>query len=265
MLSTRRFVCRNRITGVSVGLCLPWLSGCWRPAAPSPCELERGLVWFFPGVGGGNYLIERPYRALRDGGVGSAIRVHAWWRPFGTLLNLCSYRDNRAAAAKIAADITAYAREFPGRPIDLLGYSGGGGMAIMTAEALPENVRVRNVVLVHPAISARYDLTETLRRVDGRLVNFYSRLDWWTLGLGTSLFGTMDRKFTCSAGMCGLDLSRAVPDEALRTRVVQDSWGRDDLAQLHLGGHPGILGYRWNRAFVAPLLRSGLEDAPPDE
>lgn len=198
--------------------------------------------------------MEQPCRALRDAGVKSAIRVHDWSKLLGTVVNLVSIQQNRADAERIASEIAAYEAEHLNRPIDLLGYSGGAGMAVFVAEALPDGVRLRNVLLAQPALSPDYDLTPALRRIDGRLVNFYCASDVVLLGAGTSVLGTMDRRFEPSAGQGGFRLERAVSDEALRPRVDQRAWSLKTLRSGHVGGHFGILGYEWNRQHVAPLL-----------
>lgn len=217
-------------------------------------EYNRGLIWMFPGVEGGAWILADPYRALRDAGVSSAIEFHDWTPLFGTFDNLMSYERNRHDAARVAVHIAQYAREHPAAPIDLIGYSGGGGMAVMVAEAIPEDVAIRNILLVQPAISREYDLSRALRPVRGKLVNFYAPSDWFILGAGTSTFGTMDRKFGPSAGKDGFVVERAVPRAELRPHFEQRCWKWDDLAIGHAGTHASIISYAWNRRVVAPYL-----------
>lgn len=232
------------------------LPGCWSPPEVTLDQLDDGLVWMFPGVEGGPWHMEQPYRALRDGGVTAAIRIHDWRNPLGSLANLADEAKNRADARRIAEQIAEYQRERRAAPVDLVGYSGGGGVAIMVAEALPDGVQLRNVVLVQPAVSPDYDLAPALRNVSGKLVNYYSWGDWLVLGLGTATFGTMDRRFTASAGMIGFDVAKAAAEPSLAARVQQHEWSPAALDAGHLGGHLGLIGYEWNRRFVAPHLRS---------
>ena len=137
-----------------------------------------------------------------------------------------------------------------------MGYSGGGGLAVMVAEELPEGVRLRNVVLAQPALSPDYDLTRALQRIDGKLVHFHSPHDWLILGLGTRVFGTMDRTKTSASGKNGLDLARVVQDPRLRAKIEQVRWNAGMLGTGHWGGHTGILSYGWNKCCVAPYLLS---------
>ena len=142
----------------------------------------------------------------------------------------------------------------PEAVVDLVGYSGGGGLAIMVAEVLPEGVHLRNVVLAQPALSPDYDLCPALSRIDGKLVNFYSPYDWLILGLGTRVFGTMDRQEVASAGKERFDLRRAVRKPELRGKVEQRGWELRQVADGHFGDHFSILSYWWNRRHVAPYL-----------
>lgn len=224
--------------------------------APAPA-----LVYLFPGVEGGPTLMKPAVKALVDGGVTAEVRVHNWKRLFGVIANLVSHADNLRMAARVADEIRQYRSLNPDATIDLLGYSGGGGLAIMVAEALPEEIGIRNIVLCQPALSPDYDLTAALRRVKGRIIHFYSPLDVAILGVGTKVFGTMDRKFVASAGMNGFDESKAVSDPDLRDKLIQCRWSGKEFRSGHWGGHLAILTYRWNKARVAPCL---LADLPGD-
>ncbi|MBL8880127.1 MAG: hypothetical protein JNG88_13495 [Phycisphaerales bacterium] len=248
---------------ITLSAILAALAGCWRPPTPTPQQLDHGLIVLFPGIEGGPWQVEGPTRAFRAAGVKSAIIAHDWKRFARTLANLIDYENNRKAAGRRAAEITKYALDHPGRPIDLVGYSGGGGLAIFVVEALPDDprVRVRNVVLAQAAISPGYDLRPALRHMDGVIVNLYSRLDKAVLGLGTELFGTMDRVHSRSVGEIGFDIDRAAPDDALRARVIQRGWSPDDETLGHNGGHLDIVARAWNRVVIAPYLtdsQSGL-------
>jgi len=216
---------------------------------------ERGLVCVLPGIGGGAWYLNQAYQAYRDAGVDSAIIIPEWPTPFYTAMkHLQDYEANRAHAARIAEQIVAYRQREPKSPIDLVGYSAGGGIAVMVAEALPEDIHLRNVVLVQSAVSPKYDLDALLRRVDGELINLYSPLDWFVLGWGTNTFGTVDRAHTESAGKIGFDVPVAVTDEKLRAKVVQCPWAAGMMWTGHFGNHASILGYAWNRKYVAPYL-----------
>lgn len=226
--------------------------------APTLSEIQlqerEGLIWMFPGVEGGPLALTDARRAFRDAGVKSRIRTHDYGRPFGLFANLMAYDSNRRAAKDIAAQILEYRVKHPDAPIDLVGYSGGGGMAVMVAEAVAEDVRLHNVILCQPAISPAYNLSEALRRIDGTLVNLYAPNDWFMLGLGTSLFGTMDRQYVSAAGKVGFTEPLILDDPVLGAHFQQQKWTPDLISKGHGGMHTGILTYGWNLNTVAPWL-----------
>ncbi len=228
--------------------------GCGNPETPVDRLCGEHLIWLFPGVEGGTWSMSNVARAIRDAGITADIRIHDWERPFGVIRNLTALERNRRSAEVIAHWIAQYHKLHPKASIDLVGYSGGGGMALMAAEALPSTTHVRNVILVHPAVSPSYDLTPALRRLDGLLINFWSELDVVMLGMGTSLFGTMDRRHGASAGMRGFDPDAAVSDPTLRSRLVQHKWTWREAHAGHIGLHLCILLYEWNRQYVVPYL-----------
>lgn len=230
-------------------------TGCFKAPAPTMMQEQRGLVWMFPGIGGGAWYLEGAYRGFRDAGVDAEICINEWDTPFYNALgHLTEIAENRRQAAAAAEKIEKYWHDHPGARIDLVGYSAGGGMALLVTEALPPDVRVNNLVLVQAAVSPTHDLTTALQRVDGHIVNLYSEFDWFVLGLGTGALGTVDREHVASAGKNGFNLDVAVPDEALRVKVEQHRWGPEMIWVGHLGNHASILLYAWNKKYVAPYL-----------
>ncbi len=192
---------------------------------------------------------------LRDAGVTAEVRVHPWKRPvYDVLGHLQDLETNRAEAVNVARMLGEYRRGHPAARIDLVGYSGGGGQALLVAEALADDVRPFNIVLVQPGVSPTWDLTTTLRKIDGQVINFCCATDWFILGAGTKVFGTIDRKKVAAAGKNGFDVAAAVPDPAQRERLVQRPWTREMLRRGHIGNHLSMMLYAWNREYVAPYL-----------
>lgn len=207
------------------------------------------------GIEGGALSMVLAKQAIIDAGVPGEVRVLEWGMPLGGLNNLVEYDRNRHVARKLVQELVEYRRMRPRGPINIVGYSGGGGMAVMLAEALPESVHVRSVLIVQGAVSRDYDLTRVLQHVDGRVVNFYCPSDSVVLGMGTQVWGNMDRGKGPAAGKDGFLLDLAVPNPALRAKVVQVAWTQEMMRSGHFGGHVECLGYQWNRDFVAPWLK----------
>ncbi len=225
--------------------------------APTEAELERGLVVLLPGVEGGGWVMGAAAAGLRDAGWDGAIRVIAWGRrPLGTFHNLMSHEKNRAEARDIAEEIAEYRRAHPHAPITLAGLSGGAGMCLFIAEALSEDVMLDRILLIAPALSPTYDPAPAAERCRRGIVSFYSDLDWLMLGVGTSTFGTIDRRFGTAAGKVGfLDDNGRLRNEPWLTQI---GWCENWLRTGHYGGHLGGLCRKWARDILAPhIARDG--------
>jgi pimeloyl-ACP methyl ester carboxylesterase len=212
------------------------------PASPS----VTGRLLILPGVGNTRFhladFVERARRRLP----GFDVEVRAWGVPFMTLHNLRAHERNAETAARIAAEIAAWRREHPRERFYLVGYSGGGGMATLITSALPDGVAIDRLVLVAPAISPGYPITErVLPHVREFMANFASGLDL-QVGWGTRTFGTIDRQNTASAGATGFTLE----DE----RLLQYRWSADDRPYGHHGNHWSYLNRRWQDAKLLPAL-----------
>jgi len=215
-----------------------------------------GVVWLLSGVEASPWFLYGAVRGLRRAGVPAEIHTFRWQIPLISIGNLFFPRRHRRRVTVLAERIRQYRKQHPAASIDIVAYSGGGAAALWLAEALPQDVRLRYVILVHPAVSPRYDLTQALRRVERRLVHFASLTDRFFLGLGTRLFGTMDRVYGDSAGRIGFDIEAAIPDARLRARFEQRMWDASMYERFgRIGNHLRVLTPAWNREYVAPYLR----------
>ncbi len=237
------------------GLALP-LGPLWAVRQPTVNEqrLADGLVLVLPGIEGSGPVNRSIAAGLGDAGVPAAIRVHDWTTGLWPLLlfHLRARRRNRRQAQALAGFIVRYQDAFPGRPVSLVGHSGGGALAVWTLEALPPDRTVSTAVLLGPALSPAYALGPALRKVQRGIWHFYSPLDLFLLGLGTLLFGTVDGRHAFSAGLFGFQPPRGTPAEAdlYRQRLHQRCYRPAMARRFHLGGHFG-----WaNRVFVAETL-----------
>jgi len=236
-------------------LVLSGTCGCFRLPAPTLHEEDLGRVYVLPGVNSATNNYGDPYRAFRDAGVDCAVHISEWDSfTYDMLKQLTDHERNVARAQRVATEIVEYRRAHPDAPVYLVGYSAGGGIAVLIAEALPDDVHLENIVLVQSAISPRYNLSRVLAHVDGRIVCFYSPLDVFVLGLGTGALGTVDRQHTASVGQRGFDVEAAIPDTAQRSRLIQQSWEPSMVWSGHLGNHLSLFSYAWNRKYVAPWL-----------
>jgi len=201
---------------VCVGVCVAAASGgCGGTGQPyvTPERLDRGLVVVLTGIHGRLWLSESICHGLDQGGVGQAVEM-CDWTYHGALLpfyNLGAVERNHEEAQRIAGRIAAYQKDHPGRPVTLVGYSGGGPLAVWTAEALPPGVQLEGIVLLSAPLVPEYDLRPALAASRKGIVSFHSAKDTLYLALGTIVFGTMDKQHRVSAGNLGFSDPRAAP------------------------------------------------------
>lgn len=218
-------------------------------------DASRGVIVMLPGVEGGAWQLAEARAGLVKAGITDDLVAVDWGvRPFGSLINLTDIDANRRRARSMADEIAQHSRSHPGQPIQLVGFSGGGGLAKLIVDALPSDVMLDQVVLIAAAISPEADLTQTLAHARRGVVSFYSPQDTIMLGWGTRTMGTIDRSKSDSAGYVGFKS----PNGALRVqeRLKQIPWTPEWRRLGHDGGHIGWLSKAWAAEVLAPILRS---------
>jgi len=240
----------------------PWDS----PNLVLPERLDQGYTLVLPGVGGDSTLDHGIILGLKDADVRSAVELHNWTtgsrQPIDDLRSL---EHNRAEAQKIARKILLYQERYPGRPVHLVGYSGGGGVAVLALEALPPGHRVTSAILLAPTLAFDYDLQRALSRTEQGIRNFYSPLDAPILGLLTLAIGTTDGRHTLAAGVVGFQAPQsldAAQRQAYQARLAQQEYQIDMLWDGHGGGHFGWSSRTFVARHIAPLV-DHVPAAPP--
>lgn len=243
------------LLSLAVAACAP--VGCNSQPYMTEERLERGLVILLTGIEGRSPLNEAICRGLGEAGVNYAIKLEDWTSPVGPLLNLRMEMRNRDKAEKIARRITLYQWEHPGRPVFVVGQSGGGAMAVWVAEGMPSGQKVDGVILLAPALAPDYLLDMSLKRVDRGMVNFYSARDWMLLGIGTTVYGTMDGSHTSSAGRVGFDVPRAGSYRPITfEKLLQIPWTEQMSRSGHTGGHLSTGSASFIAQYVVPFLET---------
>jgi pimeloyl-ACP methyl ester carboxylesterase len=218
-----------------------------------------GLVLVADGVGGLDLAGTGLQHMAARAGLGYAVKVVPWGHGFGRWhRDLTNVQNHTKQAAAMAEEVRAFREGHPGRPVFLVGKSGGTGLIVRTLELLPEGA-VEAAVLMAPAISPRYDLRRALSAVRRELVVFWSPLDVFILGVGTALFGTIDRVRGVSAGMVGFRVPSGLDEEGKRlyARLRQVRWSPGMLRTFNFGGHVGPDNPAFLRKYVVPLLHPG--------
>ncbi|MGA2266512.1 MAG: hypothetical protein ABSH10_08805 [Phycisphaerae bacterium] len=228
-------------------------------------RLNTGLVIILPGIEGESALNQDIRRGLLNGGCPYAITIYHWGRPVplaGPLLNQMDILGNRIEGKEIANRIVAYHKSYPDRPVYVIGHSGGGGIAVFAAEAMPKDASLSGVVLLSASISSAYDLTHALSHCRQGILNIYVTSDVGLLIIGTTLAGNVDGIRGPAAGAIGFDRpsSRASPEKAMAyQRLFQMEMTTDDEEG---SAHGSTTRHHFITSYVLPWLTAATWPPP---
>lgn len=228
----------------------------------TPERYAQGLVVILPGIEGRSTANLNIAYGLDEGGVQSAIEIRDWGTPIpgGFLINLTDLERNHQEAEALQARITDYQRSYPGRPVHVIGHSGGAGIALLAMEKFAYDQKISSVILLAAAVSPRYDLRDAIRHTENGVYNFHSPFDRILLDIGTRMFGTMDRSHDASAGVNGFELpyqADKAMEAAYQAGLHQVKWNSSMLARANDGGHFGWTARPYVAQDIAPLLKTG--------
>jgi pimeloyl-ACP methyl ester carboxylesterase len=162
----------------------------------------------------------------------------------------------REQGKRLAEVVLAHRRQDPATLIYLVGHSAGSGVVLSAVESLPADA-VERIILLAPAVSAHHDLRPALTASRRGVDVFYSKADWWYLGMGVTLTGTADRHWDPAAGRVGFEPSACRPEEApLYEKLRQYPWQENLSWTGHKGGHYGAHQPGFLKAFVLPLFEA---------
>src|SRR5262249_5913006 len=200
-----------------------------------------GLVIVADGVGGLDLCGTALRYVMGAMKIPYIVRVVSWGHGFGRWhadLTNAANRDLRAR--EIANAILQFREEHPTCAVFLVGKSAGTGLIVKALEHLPENT-VEAAVLLSSALSPTYDLAPALSAVRREMVVFWSPLDVIVLGLGTCIFGTIDRIKSVSAGLVGFQApAPGNPARDVQYQKLRQVRCRIEMATTgHLGAHAG--------------------------
>lgn len=239
-------------------------------AAQAPSRYDHGIVFILPGIEGASLLNTSLAVGLENARIRSAIEIFDWTTgiPGNFLWNLSDLERNRRKAAQLAERITDYKNRHPNGVVSIVGHSGGGGVALLTLEALPPAPIVDNVVLLAPAVSPQYDLRKAMRRAKHGIYHLYSPFDVGLLGVGTTLFGTVDRNHGPSAGAVGFERPAGMSMEEwdrIAPFLHQIRWSPELVSYGAAGDHAGWSTVWFAEKYLAPLIETGRPPAAKPE
>ncbi|MBN1555629.1 MAG: alpha/beta hydrolase [Phycisphaerae bacterium] len=167
---------------------------------------ENGLVVILPGIEGESEFNHNIRQGLASAGCFRAMPIYNWGAPIpgvGLIINQTNVIGNRIAGSNIAKMIEKYQDNYPGRPVYVVGHSGGGGVAVFTAEGMSQGRKIDGLVLLSASISGDYDLSKALGNCKNGILNVFNPDDTALLGVGTAIMGNVDGGHAASAGLNG--------------------------------------------------------------
>jgi hypothetical protein len=203
-------------------------------------------------------------RGLQEGGLDAEMRPYDWTKRdpgLSALLATDMHKTETQHVTKMLADLR---QEHPDSRITITCHSGGAGIIVWALEALADDVKVENVMLLSPALSPTYDLSKALRHVRGKMYVVYSPYDVAVLGIGTNMFGTIDGVKTDASGKVGFAKPQAA-DEREYEKLVQVAYDAHWVKLGNIGDHIGSMARPFARKILAPLLLKGELVKLPDE
>lgn len=217
----------------------------------TPERLDEGLIVVLTGIEGRGMINGEIARGLDAGGVDCAIEIYDWTSWMGPMVSLMDQTKNRRTALLLAQRLEAYQKAHPGKPIVLVGQSGGGAIAVWTAESSKAGL-LDGVILLNVSLSRRYNLRPALSQVTRGIVNVHSSNDWAFLGVGTTLAGTMDGLHETSAGKEGFTVFTPAPK--IYDKLIEIGWSQEMIASGNFGDHITGAGAWFVKKYVAPWV-----------
>jgi pimeloyl-ACP methyl ester carboxylesterase len=237
------------------------LLGCARMMNfPSAEHRSHGYTLVLTGIEGAHIGHACFVSGLKSGGVSSEIEIVDWTTgtPALMLFHLRAENRNRRRADQIAAKIVEYQNQYPEQPVNLIGHSGGGGMTLLTLEALPADHTVNCAILLAAAISPDYDLRSVLPKADRGIWNYSSLVgDSPLLVAGTTAFGTIDGRHSPAAGAIGFRcpcIANAADRRLYAEKLFERPYHPRMAINGNLSGHFGPMNPLFARNELAPIL-----------
>jgi hypothetical protein len=236
-------------------------TGLPQPMPDREARMKRGYIYYLDGAGGGTAK-KNWSEGVKDGVLAAGYRgageMFSWETGQGMIKDQEeSVARGRAKAKELALEIQKREAAYPNAPVELLGFSAGTAIAIFALEALPESVKVQNVVLLGASISRDYDLTKALKHVRGHFYVYTSTHDEM-VGFLMKFTGSADRKRNDpGADITGFVLpagANAATRKLYAQKIVTIKWTKELEADGDYGHHFDNIKMAFIRDHVAPLL-----------
>lgn len=195
-------------------------------------EAERfGKVFYLDGAGNWGYGSSDVPEGLRQAGYRGDVEIFIWTMSFNPLVDQLNIAGAKLRAAALTRKIESYARDNPGKEVNVIALSAGTGVATWAIEGLSRGVKINNLVLLGSSLSHDYDMRRALGNMAGKIYVYFSPYD--TVLETVKVVGTIDgKRGVDSIGAVGLRPPRGMED-----RVVNTGWSRKWMGLGWTGAH----------------------------
>lgn len=227
---------------------------------------EPGIVFVIGGLGGGDSLATHTRRAFECSCVPHEVCSFSWCHgKRHHFQDLFDHGNVDCQSEQLAGQIMEYRRLNPTKPIYIMAWSAGVGVALGAGERLPPD-SIDRIVIMCAACSRCYNLSGALRSTRCGIVSFHSPMDHFYLNAVLRCLGTIDRVHGMGAGVTGFTVPCCLScedQELYNRRLIQVAWRPHMIFDGHPGGHLWYKSDRFLCAHVVPWLRACPSDIIP--
>lgn len=227
------------------------------------CTDQPGIVFVIGGLGGGDSLATHLRRVFECNCIQHEVCSYGWCHgKRHHLKDLFDHGNVDCHSDELAGQIMAYRAANPGKPIYIMAWSAGVGVALGAAERLPPD-SIERVIVMCAACSRSYNLTCALRATRCGIVSFHSPMDHFYLNAVLRCLGTIDRVHGMGAGVYGFAIPGCLScedQELYCRRLIQVRWRPHMMFDGHPGGHLWYKSDKFLCAHVVPWLRACASD-----
>jgi len=191
----------------------------------------HGITIYLDGAGNWGGGAEEIKHGLRAAGYRGLVVQYIWTTSFNPLVDQLNTVAARIRADVLSGQIRNYRQQYPASNIHLIALSAGTGVATWAVEALDDDTKIDNMILLGASLSHDYDMTRALAHMNGRIYVYHSPHD--SVLEKVRVIGTIDgKRGVDSIGYVGLTAPSGLED-----RVVNTGWSRDWLQYGWTGAH----------------------------
>lgn len=232
--------------------------------APQPPKAPEAAIFIADGAGDFRNCSRSVQQAVSRDHDSTLVHTFDWSHGYGMVLaDQLDFDYAQSAGHGLARQIQEFHQHAPHCRVFVLGHSAGSSVALSALEKVPPGI-VERAFLIAPSVSTRYDLAPALANVKHAMHVYYSKHDWWYLGVATHVLGTQDRHFlNPAAGRVGFRTD--APDDPAFRKLKQHPWKPADTQTGHFGGHFGPYHPEFIRRNILPLTIREANDQFLDE